>query len=255
MITVGLERKIPRQEASILTKDSELAFANGTQPPSRVARYMFGLVCLLKLTTPVVAQIQPYVGVLGGIATLSADAGAQTTAQGLSLSSYAPANGAAINALAGLHLNNYFTVQANFIWNENNLRLYSASAASATSYREDRSSSQEAGVFDFLVYFRRRNSWVRPYLGTGVGAIHLSSTETRLVSVEGSPALPPATFSSTGPVFRSHVGIDLRLRHNIGFRYSFSEFIGENEISKHLSPPGPRSLKNYQNLFGFLVRL
>jgi outer membrane protein W len=250
-----MEREIPRPEAMVLTKYLVLALHNGTRPRGGVARNMFSLVCLLTFGTALGAQIQPYVGVLGGIATLSADAGSETTAQGLSLSSYAPANGAAINAFAGLHLNNYFSLQANFIWNENNLRLNSASAGSATSYQEDRRSSQEAGVVDFLFYFRRRTSWVRPYLGTGVGAIHLSSTETRLISLEGSPELPPATFSSTGPVFRSHVGIDLRLRHNLDFRYSFSEFIGQNEISKHLSPPGPRGLKNFQNLFGFILRL
>jgi len=56
-------------------------------------------------------------------------------------------------------------------------------------------------------------------------------------------------------VFRSHVGIDLRLTGKLDFRYSFSEFIGHNELSKRLSPPGSSALKNFQNLFGFVVRL
>jgi len=56
-------------------------------------------------------------------------------------------------------------------------------------------------------------------------------------------------------VFRSHVGIDLRLTEKLDFRYSFSEFIGHNELSKRLSPPGSSALKNFQNLFGFVVRL
>ena len=201
------------------------------------------------------AQARPYVGVLGGIATLSGDAGSKATALGLNLSSYAPANGAAIDAFAGVHLHDYFSVQGNFIWNKNDLRLNSASSGSGTSYQEKRSSAQAAGVFDFLLYFRGRKSHIRPYLGTGVGIIHLSATEARVIESQGMPALPPPTFSYTGPVFRSHVGIDLRLTGKLDFRYSFSEFIGHNPFSKHLSPPGSSALKNFQNLFGFVVRM
>jgi hypothetical protein len=201
------------------------------------------------------AQPRPYLGVLGGIATLSGDAGSQATAPGLNLSSYGTANGGAIDAFAGMHLHDYFSVQGNFIWNENNLQFNSASSGSGTSYQEKRSSKQAAAVFDFLLYFRRRPSYIRPYLGTGVGVIHLSTTEPRVIESQGMSALPPATFSYTGPVFRSHVGIDLRLTGKLDFRYSFSEFIGHNELSKHLSPPGSSALKNFQNLFGFVVRL
>jgi len=210
---------------------------------------------LLTSVVTVSAQARPYIGALGGIATLSGDAGSQATAQGLNLSSYAPATGGAIDVFAGVHLHDYFSIQGNFIWNENDLQLNSASSGNGTSYQEKRSSSQEAGVFDFLVYFRRRQSHIRPYLGTGVGMIHLSTTETRVIESQGTPALPPATFSYTGPVFRSHVGIDLRLTRKLDFRYSFSEFIGHNEFSRHLSPPGWSALKNFQNLFGFVVRL
>jgi hypothetical protein len=210
---------------------------------------------LLVSAVMVSAQARPYLGVLGGIATLSGDAGSQATTQGLNLSSYAPANGGAIDAFAGVHLHDYFSIQGNFICNANDLQLNSASSGTGTSYQEKRSSSQEAGVFDFLIYFRRRKSHIRPYLGTGVGVIHLSTTQTGVIESQGRPALPPATFSYTGPVFRSHVGIDLRLSGKLDFRYSFSEFIGHNELSKRLSPPGPSALKNFQNLFGFVVRL
>jgi outer membrane protein with beta-barrel domain len=210
---------------------------------------------LLTSAVMVSAQARPYVGVRGGVATLSGDAGSQATAQGLNLSSYAPANGGAIDAFAGVHLHDYFSVQGNFIWNENDLQLNSASSGTGTSYREKRSSSQAAGVFDFLIYFRRRQSQIRPYLGTGVGVFRLSTTETRVIESRGTPALPPATFSYTGPVFRSHVGIDLRLTGKLNFRYSFSELIGHNELSKRLSPPGSSALKNFQNLFGFVIRL
>jgi hypothetical protein len=221
----------------------------------RGVRQVHAFFFLLMSAGMVSAQARPYLGVLGGIATLSGDAGSQATVQKLNLSSYAPANGGAIDAFAGAHLHDYFSVQGNFIWNENNLQLNSASSGSGTSYQESRSSSQTAGVFDFLIYFRRRQSRIRPYLGTGVGVIHLTTTETRVIESQGTPALPPATLSYTEPVFRSHVGIDLRLTGKLDFRYSFSEFIGHNEFSQHLSPPGSSALKNFQNLFGFVVRL
>jgi len=195
-----------------------------------------------------------YAGAIGGVATLSADAGSQRTAQGLSLSSYAPANGGALNVFAGLHLHNYFSVQGNYVWNDNDLVLNSSSSGSGAFYQESRSSSQNSGIFDFLVYFRRRGSRIRPYLGTGVGVVHLTSTREQLVASSGAASLPPSTFSSTGPVFLSHVGMDFRLARKLDFRYSFSEMISGNEISKHLAPPAPRRLANFQNLFGFVVR-
>ena len=185
---------------------------------------------------------------------MSADAGSRTTASGLSLSSYAPQNGGAIDAFAGLHLHNHFSIQGNYIWNQNGLVLNSASSNSNTFYQQARVSSQQAAVLDFLIYFRRRGSRIRPYLGTGGGVLHLSSRQSRLLRSSGAPTLPPATFSATRPLFRSHVGIDLRLSHRLDFRYSFSESLSKNDISKHLSPPAPRWLANFQNLFGFVVR-
>ncbi|HET7208734.1 MAG TPA: hypothetical protein VFI95_19305 [Terriglobales bacterium] len=199
------------------------------------------------------AEVVPYVGIIGGISTLSADAGSRSTPSGLSLSAYSPQNGGALNVFAGLHLHNYFSIQADYIWNQNDLVLSSASSASNTFYQQVRASSQHAAVFNFLIYFRRRSSRIRPYLGTGGGILHLSSTESVLLRFAGRPAIPPSTFSATRPLFRSHVGIDLRLFHRLGFRYSFSESLSKNDISKHLSPPAPRRLANFQNLFGFVV--
>jgi hypothetical protein len=220
----------------------------------RMHRTLVFSAFLITLALSASAQTEPYAGVIGGVATLSADAGSQTTGLGLSLSSYAPANGGALNVFAGAHLHNYFSVQVNYLWNRNNLVLSSSSSSTGTFYRETRSSSQNAGIADFLIYFRRRGSRIRPYLGTGGGITHLTSTRTRLIASGGAPVLPPGTFSYTGPVFRSHVGIDVRLARKLDFRYSFSEMIGHNEVSKHLSPPGPRKLANFQNLFGFVVR-
>lgn len=211
------------------------------------------LLCLGSLASAY-ASVTSYAGAIGGIATLSADAGAKTTAQGLSQSSYSPENGGAVNVFAGVQLHNYFSLQLNYIWNRNDLLLNSASSGSTTFYQEARSSSQHAGVVDFLIYFRRPSSWIRPYLGTGAGIIHLISREQMLIRSGGTPNLPPSFFSSTRPVFRSHVGIDVRIARKVDFRYSFSEFIGQNDVSKHLSPPASRRLANFQNLFGFVFR-
>lgn len=234
-----------------ITNNSGGAREHRTQ--KRMHRTLVFASFLITLALSASAQTEPYAGVIAGVATLSADAGSQMTALGLSLSSYAPANGGALNVFAGAHLHNYFSVQVNYIWNRNNLVL-SSSSSTGTFYREARSSSQNAGIADFLIYFRQRGSRIRPYLGTGGGITHLTSTRTRLIASGGAPVLPPGTFSYTGPVFRSHVGIDLRLARKLDFRYSFSETIGHNEVSNHLSPPGPRRLANFQNLFGFVVR-
>ncbi len=155
------------------------------------------------------AETEPYAGVIGGVATLSADAGSQTTALGLSLSSYAPANGGALNVFAGAHLHNYFSVQVNYVWNRNNLVLNSSSSSTGTFYRETRSSSQNAGIADFLIYFRRRGSRIRPYLGSGGGITHLTSTRTRLIASGGAPVLPP------GHVFLHQAGFPIARRHRL----------------------------------------
>lgn len=200
------------------------------------------------------AEIAPYAGAIGGVATISADAASQPVGSGLSSSSYSPSNGGAVNVFAGVYLHNYFALQANYIWNENNLLLSSTSSESNAFYQESRSSSQQAAIADFLIYFRRTGSRIRPYLGTGGGFSHLSSTQQRVLSESGNPTLPPSSFRANSPLFRSHVGIDLRVARRVDFRYSFSEMIGRNDISKHLSPPASRGLANFQNLFGFVFR-
>jgi hypothetical protein len=199
------------------------------------------------------AEDVAYLGALGGIATLSADAGSQSVPNRLDLSSYSPSNGGAFDLFAGAHVYNYFSLQADFIANWNGLQLNSSSSSSGAFYQEKRSSTQQAGIVSLLVHFRRRNSRVRPYLAIGTGIAHLSSRHERLLAVGGTPSLPPAEFSWTGAVLRSHVGIDLRLARKLAFRYSFSETIGHNEISKNLAPPAPRGLKNFQNLFGIVI--
>ena len=133
-------------------------------------------------------QSAPYVGAMGGISVLSADAGSQTRSTGLSLSSYAPANGGALDLFAGVNTHKYLTLQLDYIRNSNDLRLNSASSNSATFYQEDRKSSQQAVMFNAMIYFRRSDSRIRPYLGTGVGVVHLSSRAASWLHQEALPS-------------------------------------------------------------------
>lgn len=200
------------------------------------------------------AQVTPFAGALGGVATLSADARSLPTSQGLNVSLYKPENGPALNLIAGVHLNQYLSLQANYAWNWNDLTLSSTSSGSSSFYEEQRRSSQEAFILDFLVYFRRLDSRLRPYLSVGTGVVHFASTQRQLTALRGTPVLPQARFSSTQPAIRAAVGMDVALTCRLTLRYSFGETIRHNDISAQLSPPGERVLANFQNLFGLVVR-
>jgi outer membrane protein W len=194
-----------------------------------------------------------YAGGLFGVSTLSADATAETTASGAALSMYAPENGAALNLFAGLHLFEYFSVQANWMWNRNAVTMISAFTSPGGFYEQRRSSHQHAVVLDGLIYFRPRTSAIRPYLGTGLSVIRFSSDESETTAAQAI-APPGGTIASTRVGLRSHVGIDIRVSRRVNFRYSFSETISNNPISPFLTPPAPRRLANFQNLFGLVGR-
>jgi hypothetical protein len=204
--------------------------------------------------TVMVGQVVPFVGIQGGVSTLSSDGRSALTQQGLSTSLYTPENGPALNLLGGIYLNNYLGLQANYAWNRNGLTLSSTSSASNSFYLQRRTSSQQAFTVDFLIYFRRLDSRIRPYLAVGTGIVHFSSGEPQVVASSGTPVLPPTRFSSTRPVLDVPVGIDVALARRLAFRYSFSETISHNEVSAQLSPPGERSLANFRSLFGLVLR-
>ena len=186
----------------------------------------------------------------------SEDAGvaAVTTASDAALSLYDPGNGAALNLFAGVHIAQYFSVQANWMWNRNDLTLIGSHTAPETGgfYEQRRQSHQHAFVVDGLVYFRRLDSRIRPYLGTGLSVLWFSSEEG--VSSARGLTPPAGRIASTHLGLRSHVGIDLKLSRHLSFRYSFSETISGNPISPSLTPPGERGLMNFQNLFGFVTQ-
>lgn len=232
------------------------ACADGS-PPHRVLQVLLCLLILWPASGPASAQDDPrlYAGGMFGISALSADGRSVTTASDAAVSLYKPENGLALNLFGGAHIAEYFTLQASWMWNRNDLTLVSSfvTPQGGGFYEQHRHSRQHAVVFDGLIYFRRRDSAIRPYLGTGLSLLHFSAGE-----ITGSDAhglTPPSDdLTSTRLGLRSHVGIDVKLTRRIAFRYSFSETIGGNPISPSLTPPGQRRLANFQNLFGFLAR-
>jgi hypothetical protein len=193
---------------------------------------------------------EPFAGVVAGIATISADARAIVEAESADVSLYKPENGAALNVFAGVHFNDYFSVQGNYVWNRNVLMLSSVRSAGGSFFEERRTSGQNGVIADGLLYFRDLDSWARPYLSAGAGLVHFQSSAPVLLAASGSPVRPPASFASTSPAFRVAVGIDIGSAAGWRFRYSFSETISRNPVSAQLSPPAQRNLANFQNLFG-----
>ena len=146
------------------------------------------------------AQPRPktFVGAVAGVSTLSADARSDVTSGGIDASLYKPENGPALNLLAGGYVHEYFAVQANYVWNQNDVVLTSVrtTGSGPAFYEQPRASSQHAIVGDLLVYFRERRSPVRPYLSVGFGLVRLQTRPRR-----GRPCREPG--SSAG-----HVGVD-----------------------------------------------
>jgi hypothetical protein len=216
-----------------------------------IAVVVFFLCC-----SGVKAQAQFYGGVLGGVSTLSGDARSLLSPGSSAFSSYDPKNGGVLEVLFGRHFSDYFTIQGDYIWNSNGLTLTSAAFNNGTQdgYRETRRSSQQGVFADVLVYFRKRDSRLRPFLSVGTGFLYLASSVDRIEQVLGTPSLPPQRFSSNMIALHVPVGMDVNLGKGWVFRYSFSETLSKNPVSDRLSPPGQHSLKNFQNLFGFVRR-
>ena len=193
-----------------------------------------------------------YVGGLFGVSTLSGDARSVTTASSAMASMYKPENGVALNLFAGAHLARFIALQANYVLNRNDVTLFASSTSPGAFYEQPRESSQHAFVGDLLLYFRNRQSAIRPYLGTGLAVVRFRSPAVMGGLVNGL-APPSGNIESTRVALRSHVGIDFRLGARWSVRYSFSETISGNPISPQLMPMGERGLANFQNLFGVLT--
>jgi hypothetical protein len=222
-----------------------------------IRRVLLALVVLLGSATDILAQNdrRAYAGLLIGISALSADGQSITNPPAVSVSLYAPENGPALNAFAGFHLAPYFSIQGNYMWNRNEVTLFSSFATEGSGgfYEQQRRSEQHAMVIDGLIYFRDLHSSFRPYLGTGLSVLRFRS-DTVLRSVSSGLVAPAHEFASTTVALRSAVGIDIAISPHVSVRYSFSETISRNPISPRLTPPAERRLANFQNLVGLVGR-
>jgi hypothetical protein len=187
-----------------------------------------------------------FAGALGGVATLSADARFEVP-QRAGASGYKPENGPAACILAGRHFNDYLSLQASYVWNQNTVRYH---ALRGDAFYDQRArTSHHLALAEALLYFRRRVSWARPYLAAGTGIAYGSS---RAEPPIGAIAGAPGNFSEHSPVLHVAVGIDLELRRGWKLRYSFGESIQSNLFSQRLTPPGERNLAGFRNLFGIV---
>lgn len=216
---------------------------------------MISVLLVIPAATAAQETRRGYAGVVFGVSTLSADGRSETMPPEAVISLYKPENGWAVNVLAGYHLWRFFSLQANYVWNRNDLTLVSSFVTpdGGGFYEQRRGSSQHVVVADTLVYFRKLDSRVRPYLGTGVAIVRFDSG-TVGQSISSGLTAPQGSITAIKIALRSHVGIDLALSKRFSFRYSFSETISGNPVSPHLTPPGGRGLANFQNLFGLLAR-
>lgn len=197
-----------------------------------------------------------YFGGMGGIATLSGDANAVITSTSASTSSYDPRNGGAASAFVGVHVFDYVSLQADYIWNRNDVFLVSSinRPGASSFYRLPQTVTQNAFLGNALVYFRRRDSRIRPYLSEGVGGVLVHSRLSSGGIVSGSPVVPPASSNHASISLRTSVGLDVRLRSSWYFRYSFGETIARNTFGDQLVPPEHRIAKNFQSLFGLYFK-
>jgi hypothetical protein len=198
-----------------------------------------------------------YFGGMGGVATLSGDGNAVITSTSASTSLYDPSNGAAAAAFIGIHLFSYVSLQADYVWNRNDVALTSTfSGPEAPSfYKQPESVTQNAFLGNVLVYFRRRDSRIRPYLSEGGGGVLIHNRRSGGGIVVGNPAIPPASSDHASIALRTSVGLDVRLRGTWYFRYSFGETLTRNTFGDQLSPPEHRVAKNFQSLFGIYFKL
>lgn len=194
----------------------------------------------------------PYVGVLVGVSTLSADARSEVADHGnVDVSLYTPENGPAISVLFGIHVHQYVSLQANYVWNANDVALTSVRGVDSSFYEQPRSSGQHAVIGDLLLYFRNLDSAIRPYLSVGGGAVRIDTTSLGGARVGGAVP-PPQTIRALNGVLRTAVGIDIALSRHWAVRYTFSETLSGNPFSAALTPPGERKLANFQSLVGIV---
>lgn len=165
---------------------------------------------------------------LGGAAALSRDS--TSSPSPLRFASYDGGIGPALSATAGYHFNNWISAQAGYTWNQSRVKITQLTGIDFAQ-REQTGPQHSVGA-DLLVYFRPRNSRVRPYLSAGPAWSR--------VDAQNKPAL------------RVAVGVDLLLKQGWGVRYTFTETMSASPYGAALNPPGKHGLMNFQNLVGVI---
>jgi len=194
-----------------------------------------------------------FAGGMGGISTLSADAQIAGSPP-RRISAYKPENGPAAHAFFGRHWNGYFSTQISQGWNRNSVLLTGADVVSSSSSELPVQFNAHSTILEAMLYFRGLESRARPYLAAGPGLSFMSTAPSGPLVNTGAAAPQFGPVSSTHVSFRVAVGIDLEIGRGLAFRYSFSETIQSNTLSKALNPRGQRNLANFQNWFGVCWR-
>jgi hypothetical protein len=190
-----------------------------------------------------------FVGAMGGISTLSADARVEGSPPERT-SAYKPENSPALLVFGGYHFGDYFSAQLSYGWNRNDVLLSGSDVATSSSFDLPVRVTQHSVVAEAMAYFRARATRLRPYLSAGPGIVATSVEVSGPLRIRGSPRLPSANLDSVRPALRVAVGIDFRVNTNVRLRYSFSETIQRITISNTLIPRGERNLANFQNWWG-----
>lgn len=147
---------------------------------------------------------------------------------------YDPKVGGAAAVALGYHFNSWISAQAGLDWNRHRTIFNQLRGSNFSSTERDQ--TVQTIFVDALLYFRNRNDRFRPYLSAG-------------------PAL--VTFPQAGADrhelgLKVTVGIDVRIKDQWSFRYSFHETMSANPLAASLQPPSPARLMNFQNLFGIV---
>ncbi|MGH8247826.1 MAG: outer membrane beta-barrel protein [Gammaproteobacteria bacterium] len=205
--------------------------------------YTVVLLCLF----PSALSAENFAGGVVGISTLSADATTQDSPPS-AVSAYKPENGLTAVFFIGRSFTDWFSLQASYGWTRNSVVLSATQAGGA--FAVPVRSTMHTIAAEAMVHFRRRGDRVRPYLSAGPAVTILNAKLDGAPSIRGALPVPPPEFDATKPGLRVAVGIDLRIRSRLFLRYSFSETIQSNTLSRHLTPRGSRNLANFQNLWG-----
>ena len=172
------------------------------------------------------AAAQLFVSGLAGTTALSG--GSVVRAVPPAAATYDPKLGSAANIAVGYHFNDWVSAQAGCIWNRNRV-IVSQLAGTAFSQSEN-TRGQNAVAVEAMLYFRPRQSHLRPYLSVGPAMVIFPN--------ENLAAL------------RVAAGIDIGLGRGWAVRYNFSETISSNPFARDLNPAASGKLMNFQNLFG-----